>query len=141
MMQKVEDLTGVFVRKQKLIFKGKVLAAGHILEEVKGMKDGSVLMLVAAAGQTTQVSRNCSMLTAPGDWPIRTFGAGNSMWLMMNRIDVPLTSCNCIRDKLLQLRKHHCMRRVQVFHKQPRFQPCWWLGRYNMACTCNFAAF
>ena len=57
-MQQVEDLTGVFVRKQKLIFKGKVLTAGLILDEIKGLKDGSLLMLVAAAGQMTQVSSN-----------------------------------------------------------------------------------
>ncbi len=56
LMQQLEDLTGVFVRKQKLIFKGKVLAPSNVLTEIKGLKDGSVLMLVTAAGQMTQVS-------------------------------------------------------------------------------------
>ena len=54
-MDQIEGLTGILARKQKLIFKGKVLTATMTLEEAK-LKNESLLMLVAAAGQMTQVS-------------------------------------------------------------------------------------
>ena len=54
--KQLESLTGIFARKQKLIFKGKVLLTDMKLDRVHGLKEGSVIMLVAAAGQLTQVS-------------------------------------------------------------------------------------
>ncbi|KAK9821058.1 hypothetical protein WJX74_007058 [Apatococcus lobatus] len=53
LMSLAEQLTGVLVRKQKLVFKGKVLAEDKTLEEAK-VKEGSTLMLIAAASQMTQ---------------------------------------------------------------------------------------
>ena len=55
LMELAEEVTGVLARKQKLVFKGKVLAAHMTLEEAK-VKEGSTLMLIAATSQMTQVS-------------------------------------------------------------------------------------
>ena len=55
LMKQAEEATGVLVRKQKLVFKGKVLAASMTLDQAK-VKEGSTLMLIAAASQMTQVS-------------------------------------------------------------------------------------
>lgn len=57
LQQAVETATGVFARKQKLIFKGKVLEAKDQLK-AKNIINGSKIMLLAGDGSTqTQVSR------------------------------------------------------------------------------------
>lgn len=55
LMEIAEEVTGVLARKQKLVFKGRVLTANMDLEEAK-VKEGSTIMLIAATSQMTQVS-------------------------------------------------------------------------------------
>lgn len=55
-MVKLEAQTGVFVRKQKLIFKGKVLSFATKIADTN-LKSGSKLMLMATSGDVqTQAS-------------------------------------------------------------------------------------
>ena len=51
----LEEETGVIARKQKLLFKGKVLSPNERLKEL-GIKHGSKLMLLATEGTRTNVS-------------------------------------------------------------------------------------
>ena len=51
LMQKIEELTGVPVRQQKLICQGKVLDAAATLKALK-VKSGSKLMLMTSGSQT-----------------------------------------------------------------------------------------
>lgn len=51
---KVEEVTGVLARQQRLIHKGKVLAKGSSLAEAK-LKDGSKVMLLSISSSATQV--------------------------------------------------------------------------------------
>ncbi|GLC70765.1 hypothetical protein PLESTF_001030900 [Pleodorina starrii] len=49
LQERLQELTGAFVRKQKLIFKGKVLAATHDLAKA-GLANGAKLMLLLSDG-------------------------------------------------------------------------------------------
>ncbi|GIL52544.1 hypothetical protein Vafri_8384 [Volvox africanus] len=55
LQERLQELTGAFVRKQKLIHKGKVLASSHDLAKA-GLKNGAKLMLLLsdASVVTTQ---------------------------------------------------------------------------------------
>ncbi|CAL8464368.1 g3903 [Coccomyxa elongata] len=50
---KVEEVSGIFARHQRLIHKGKVLAKGASMAEAK-LKDGSKVMLMASSSTATQ---------------------------------------------------------------------------------------
>lgn len=52
--EKVEEASGVLARHQRLIYKGKVLAKGTSLAELK-LKHGSKVMLMASSSTATQV--------------------------------------------------------------------------------------
>ena len=59
----LEQRTGLMTRKQKLIFKGKVLVGTQKLAEC-GVTNGAKLMLLAADGVQTQVSAPSGMAAA-----------------------------------------------------------------------------
>ena len=50
----MEELSGVFIRHQRLIHKGKVLVKGASMADTN-LKDGSKVMLMASASTATQV--------------------------------------------------------------------------------------
>ncbi len=58
---KVEEVSGVFTRHQRLIYKGKVLAKGASMAEAQ-LKDGSKVMLMASSSTATQVRLLCLTL-------------------------------------------------------------------------------
>lgn len=64
LQEELERQTGVFVRHQKLIHKGKVLEGGQRLTEC-GVTDGSKLMLMASQGAQTKVG--CAAPSHGGD--------------------------------------------------------------------------
>lgn len=55
----LQEQTGVIMRKQKLIFKGRVLESSQRLDEAK-IKDGSKILLISSVAVETRVS--CSSI-------------------------------------------------------------------------------
>ena len=57
LMARLETVSGVLARQQKLILKGKVLDSRATLSEANVTKDGAKIMLIASAsGGPTQVT-------------------------------------------------------------------------------------
>ncbi len=54
----MEEVSGIFARHQRLIYKGKLLAKGASMAEAK-LKDGSKVMLMASSSTATQVGLLC----------------------------------------------------------------------------------
>ena len=64
---RIEEVTGILARKQRLLHKGRVLSATATLQECKLLEGSSVMLLASSPAQTQVLHR--TRLPLPGDLP------------------------------------------------------------------------